>query len=187
LPGQYFDKETGTHYNYYRDYDPSIGRYIQSDPIGLSGGINPYAYVRSNPLRYFDQNGLTEADVNVGLAVIKNAFPQLNTPNQVAYTNLWPIPFVVWDPRASTSLFTRNITLDNRFLACLSDEQAQSMLITLLHEVLHRNQTRWSQIKTVFDQEKHDAMNDSAGDMLSTPGLLNQFHLKRKQANACNC
>ena len=39
LPDQYFDKETNIHYSYMRDYDPSIGRYIQSDPIGLVGGI----------------------------------------------------------------------------------------------------------------------------------------------------
>lgn len=58
FPGQYFDKETGLHYNFHRDYDPRTGRYIESDPIGLDGGLNTYAYALANPLRYIDKFGL---------------------------------------------------------------------------------------------------------------------------------
>lgn len=57
FPGQYYDAETGLHYNYYRDYDPSTGRYLQPDPIGLAGGPNPYTYANNNPLRFIDPTG----------------------------------------------------------------------------------------------------------------------------------
>jgi RHS repeat-associated protein len=58
LPGQYYDKDTALHYNTMRDYDPSIGRYVESDPIGLDGGLNTYLYVVGDPISNTDPDGL---------------------------------------------------------------------------------------------------------------------------------
>jgi RHS repeat-associated protein len=58
LPGQYHDSETGLHQNWHRDYNPTLGRYIESDPIGLKAGVSTFGYVRQNPLRIIDPLGL---------------------------------------------------------------------------------------------------------------------------------
>jgi RHS repeat-associated protein len=58
FPGQYFDEETQYHYNYFRNYDPRLGRFLEPDPIGTAGGTNLYAYAELDPLRRTDPLGL---------------------------------------------------------------------------------------------------------------------------------
>jgi RHS repeat-associated protein len=57
FPGQQYDTVVGLHYNYFRDYDPAVGRYVESDPIGLGDGPNTYSYAASNPVHFFDPTG----------------------------------------------------------------------------------------------------------------------------------
>ena len=75
FPGQWYDAEKDSNYNYYRDYDAKIGRYLQSDPIGLGGGVNTYGYALQNSLRYFDPEGLNVLGVCIGTSLSDGPAP----------------------------------------------------------------------------------------------------------------
>ncbi len=80
FPGQVADTESGWYYNWYRDYNPALGRYVQSDPIGLaSGSMSTYGYVNGNPLSAYDDMGLQTLPGPMGLPI-----PIIPTPQQQA-------------------------------------------------------------------------------------------------------
>ena len=79
FPGQYFDQETSLAQNYFRDYEKDIGRYVQSDPVGLRGGINRWEYAESRSQTISD---------SAGLAI---AFP-------IRPPILIPLPPIIWVP-----------------------------------------------------------------------------------------
>lgn len=66
FPGQYYDEETGLHYNWHRYYDPATGRYWKVDPIGLGGGTNLYAYCQNNPIIFIDIMGFATCTFTYG-------------------------------------------------------------------------------------------------------------------------
>ncbi|QQZ27762.1 RHS repeat protein [Thiothrix subterranea] len=97
FPGQTFDAETGLHYNFHRDYNPVTGRYVQSDPIGLDGGMNSFGYVRENPLIYLDLLGEKTAVIHNGMTS-GNPFGH----SAIAFTRAGIYSFGNSTPRASS-------------------------------------------------------------------------------------
>ncbi|WP_153099844.1 RHS repeat-associated core domain-containing protein [Paraburkholderia hayleyella] len=85
--GQYFDHETGLHYNRHRYYDPHTGRFISRDPIGLVGGVNVYQYA-PNPIEWIDPFGLSKTPVGAGR---KQASPKANQNAKCPCRKAWEV------------------------------------------------------------------------------------------------
>jgi len=115
LPGQWYDAESGLHYNRYRYYEPASGRFLSQDPLGLQGGINPYAYA-PNPFDYVDLFGLNfgsgkpphQATVSVWRPNEDGSAMNLVSQTPLRSGNMTPSEAALGFPQSSLATHTEN-------------------------------------------------------------------------------
>jgi RHS repeat-associated protein len=180
FPGQYYDKETGLHYNGRRYYDPQSGRYLTPDPIGLAGGMNVYGYVGGNPVSGIDPLGLTQRDIDTARVIAMQSQGDLEFPDHYVITDLGKdldgsniVGYTL--PRVGTQL-------DDSYLEKLSDKQAAELLDTIIHEAVHysldkddKRQPDGNRSGYPYDQAK----------IRTTKELIDKLNKRRKAENIC--
>jgi len=136
FPGQVFDGQAGLHQNGFRDYDPSLARYVETDPLGLQGGVNAFTYAMGNPLSNIDPLGLTAEDVRAIDEYIGWVFPDIDrrggyefgAPNEGASGSTDPSTGITTLPAA---IKCKKLSLD----------EFRALFDTMLHESMHSTDT----------------------------------------------
>ncbi|MES2880049.1 MAG: RHS repeat-associated core domain-containing protein [Pseudomonadota bacterium] len=155
FPGQYHDSETGLFYNYFRDYRPASGRYVESDPIGLVGGANTYAYVLGDPVSAYDFFGLTAEQIQQMWQEAARKNPDLDFGRDYDVEDLGP------GVLGETSVFG-GISLDDRYLHPLNEAQVRDMYDTIVHEGLHNSQGFWGRLMDATVDGRHPDIYEEA-------------------------
>jgi len=184
FPGQVYDSETGLSQNHHREYQSLSGKYTQSDPIGLQGGMNTYAYVSGNPLGAIDPTGLTQADIDAAFNAAKAMHPSWRFPSTVK----------AWSQKGKAGKYSfgdKDIYVDSKYLKCLDNSEATALLNTILHELAHFNQT-WYQFGIDNLRERATGGNsshaqDTADALLWQHYLIVTQYLKNRDIGQDNC
>ena len=137
FPGQYFDNETGTHYNINRDYNPVTGRYIQSDPIGFDGGVNGFGYVGGSPISSVDLRGLrklTYGEVQLASSIFGNT---INYNDVNIYQENWAGFIPVPSGRAMTPWGDMYFDTSNKYYSSDFSKKHYGYKALFIHEMVH--------------------------------------------------
>jgi RHS repeat-associated protein len=178
FPGQYFDAETGLHYNYFRDYEPGTGRYVERDPIGLRGGVSTYGYVGGNPFRFIDLLGLTQCDIDFALRFARENETDQTIPDQVHPEDLDNAVGRTWHPKDPKNPTPGEL-----------DAGMQNLLLeTIIHEGQHIDQPDhlWRLPQDDPERERsHRKIRQSALDKANK--LREQFRNERANSEVSSC
>jgi RHS repeat-associated protein len=193
FPGQMYDRETNLHYNYFRDYDPQVGRYVQSDPIGLAAGTTQtFGYVGGNPISLSDTLGLaTNEEIRKAVSTLQCANPSAFgiLPRSVSMAD-------TGENGAGMTDWGNNVTLNSKLYGDSKtpvDEFLRSeFLQSLAHEMLHVNESLFekaiSRIRMGNPLGVLHRRLDAKADAMITRQVLDQYNAALKNGDTgCSC
>jgi RHS repeat-associated protein len=179
FPGQYFDQETGTSHNWFRTYNPATGRYEQSDPIGLAGGISTYGYVKAAPLRNMDFYGL---DGNISDYLVKPVVQACVRTTTAIVTATVGLAVVLATHSGNAGDACDVMDKPN---SCLNDcEKIERQIAYLKSEVIWRYFRMLEDAKDLYNRATIKPLNSRSGTWVGHIQAFRQEQLKLREAIA---
>jgi RHS repeat-associated protein len=189
-PGQYYDFEAGLVQNWWRTYEPKIGRYTSADPIGLGGGWNRFAYVEGDGINLSDRMGLaTQSDIKIATDVIRKYIPEIYHKSVSAITTVSNLSNWYGAPLQGYTDLKNNIQINaNLYGDCktpVDEFVASDFLQTIAHEWQHAQQSTFE--KALTHGTLHHQLDRNAA--LIAERVLLEFQRKRKTTpqDSCTC